>query len=499
MANKVLVLQDGKAITTEGSANGQVLTWSEDDSQATFANPSSGGVTSVGLTGGTSGLVIGGTGSPITSIGTFELNAPLKFSWNTATPEAVANAGDVAWDADAGTLDLMFEGGNVQSTLGQTLHQRVLNDTGASLAKGVAVYVNGAQGNRVTVALAQANADSTSATIIGIIAHAIADEAEGYVITEGVIKGVNTGGYTEGLPVYLSPTTPGALTQTKPEAPQHLVLVGYCVKADATTGEILVKTQNGYELGELHDVLITSPTSGQILVYDATSGQTRWENASLGSSNGVAVTAGAGSLSVGLDSASSPTLTGLTLSGLTGYLKGNGASALSASATIPVADVSGAAPLESPTFTGTPSLPTGTTGVTQSAGNNTTALATTAFVTAAVAASGGAPYDLPLEIPGTPALSTKVVNFSSVRAFILSTTGHQGGQLTNPSGNFVCTVRKNSTTLGTITFAAGGFSSSITGTLAERTFAAGDVLSVETPAAALGIDTPFCTFLMSLV
>jgi hypothetical protein len=38
------------------------------------------------------------------------------------------------------------------------------------------------------------------------------------------------------------------------------------------------------------------------------------------------------------------------------------------------------ADLASPTFSGTPSLPTGTTGVTQSAGDNTTALATTAFV-----------------------------------------------------------------------------------------------------------------------
>lgn len=39
--------------------------------------------------------------------------------------------------------------------------------------------------------------------------------------------------------------------------------------------------------------------------------------------------------------------------------------------------------LASPTFTGTPSLPTGTIGVTQTAGNSTTALATTAFVTTA--------------------------------------------------------------------------------------------------------------------
>jgi hypothetical protein len=44
------------------------------------------------------------------------------------------------------------------------------------------------------------------------------------------------------------------------------------------------------------------------------------------------------------------------------------------------------ADLASPTFTGTPALPTGTTGVTQSFGNNTTALATTAFVQAAMAA-----------------------------------------------------------------------------------------------------------------
>lgn len=48
------------------------------------------------------------------------------------------------------------------------------------------------------------------------------------------------------------------------------------------------------------------------------------------------------------------------------------------------------APLASPTFTGAPSLPTGTTGVTQTAGNSSTALATTAFVaTSFLPLSGG--------------------------------------------------------------------------------------------------------------
>lgn len=44
---------------------------------------------------------------------------------------------------------------------------------------------------------------------------------------------------------------------------------------------------------------------------------------------------------------------------------------------------SASAPLASPAFTGTPSLPTGTTGITQTAADSTTKIATTAFVTTA--------------------------------------------------------------------------------------------------------------------
>ena len=68
---------------------------------------------------------------------------------------------------------------------------------------------------------------------------------------------------------------------------------------------------------------------------------------------------------------------------LTGYVKGTGTTSMTASATIPVADVSGAAPLASPAFTGTPAAPTAT------AGTNTTQVATTAFVTNAVKITTG--------------------------------------------------------------------------------------------------------------
>ena len=50
--------------------------------------------------------------------------------------------------------------------------------------------------------------------------------------------------------------------------------------------------------------------------------------------------------------------------------------------------------LASPTFTGTPTLPSGTIATTQSAGNNTTAVATTAFVTASNAIYSGKPLKI---------------------------------------------------------------------------------------------------------
>jgi len=50
----------------------------------------------------------------------------------------------------------------------------------------------------------------------------------------------------------------------------------------------------------------------------------------------------------------------------------------------PMPNLTSYAPLASPVFTGTPSMPTGTVGITQGAGNSTTALATTQFVQTAI-------------------------------------------------------------------------------------------------------------------
>ena len=75
------------------------------------------------------------------------------------------------------------------------------------------------------------------------------------------------------------------------------------------------------------------------------------------------------------------------------------------SAFLVAADITGKANLASPTFTGTPSLPTGTIATTQTAGNNTTAVATTAFVQQEVP-----DFAALTDVIGTPSSTTLALN-----------------------------------------------------------------------------------------
>jgi len=203
-----------------------------------------------------------------------------SITFNTAK-DGTVGVGEVEYNDSQGSLIQGLKGGNVTNVIGQQLHQRVSNVTGSTLSKGTAVYLSGSQGNRITAAKALATSDPTSANTFGIVAESIADNASGYVITEGLITGINTSGLTEDSAVYLSPTFAGGLTSTKPQAPNHGVYIGVCVKTNAGSGELFVKIKNGLELDELHDVLITSPASNASLYYKSSEGIWRDTTAAL--------------------------------------------------------------------------------------------------------------------------------------------------------------------------------------------------------------------------
>lgn len=162
--------------------------------------------------------------------------------------------------------------------LGKPVLSLVRNSTGATLTKGTAVYLSGATGNHVNVTKALATSDATSARTHGFIWEDIANNADGYVIVEGYLENIDTSAaVSDGQIVYLSGSVAGGWTVTKPVAPIHMVYLGVIAKKNPATGAIYVKVQNGYELDEIHDVLLTSKTDGDLLKYDSASGL--WKNA----------------------------------------------------------------------------------------------------------------------------------------------------------------------------------------------------------------------------
>ena len=217
----------------------------------------------------------------------------LVTSVNTQTGAVVLSAADVGALATATSSDASIVvtqvGTNIDLTVSNTspasvVVEQVRNTTGATLTKGTAVYISGATGQIPTVSKALATSDATSAQTLGLITADIANNSNGFVTIIGLVSNLNTSAYTDGAQLYLSPITAGALTATKPYAPQHLVYMAVVAHAHPTQGKLLVKVQNGYELDELHNVAAQSPTTGQTIVWN--SATNLWEK------NTVSLTAG---------------------------------------------------------------------------------------------------------------------------------------------------------------------------------------------------------------
>lgn len=156
----------------------------------------------------------------------------------------------------------------------------VFNKTGSPISKFNVVYISGGQGDMPTVSLASASGEITSSKTYGITAESISDMSTGKVVVFGALTGLDTDqfnptaptGDVNGTTLWLSPTTPGGVTTTKPSAPNHMVAVGTIVRTHQNQGVVEVRVQNGFELQELHNVAISGVTNGQFLQYNSGSG-----------------------------------------------------------------------------------------------------------------------------------------------------------------------------------------------------------------------------------
>ena len=200
------------------------------------------------------------------------------------TPTLTGGIGRLIWNDTDGTLDLGLKGGNVTLQIGQEQVQRVVNKSGADLLESAyqVVKVINAQGQRLAVDLAQGNNDLNSADTLGIVTENISNNQEGFITTSGLVRGINTTGslqgetWADGDILYLSPTTAGAITKVKPTAPQHSVILGYVVYAHANNGKIYTKIDNGYEVGELHDCYLPTPSNNDGIFWNTAN--SRYQN-----------------------------------------------------------------------------------------------------------------------------------------------------------------------------------------------------------------------------
>jgi hypothetical protein len=220
-----------------------------------------GTVTSIGITMPAAFTV---TGSPVTSSGTV----------------AITGAGDttqyIAGDGSLIAFPITGQAG--------TLVREVRNNTGATLTKGTVVYINGALGNKPTVAKAFATSDATSAQTFGLIQADIPNNSNGYLVAFGDLDGLDTSAFTEGVQLYLSSTTAGAYTITKQYAPNHLVYIGVITRSHPTLGRIEVRIQNGYEMDELHNVDAFMPNNNDGLFWNSTTNL--WEHKTIATALG---------------------------------------------------------------------------------------------------------------------------------------------------------------------------------------------------------------------
>lgn len=171
----------------------------------------------------------------------------IKF--DTTNNVNITAEGSLYWNSSDGTLNLT-QRNNVVQQVGQEQYAYVKNNSGSTITNGSCVRFNGSSQNGVArLAVAAYRADGTYPTLygLGVATHQIDDGQVGYVTVWGTVRGLNTTGtlvsetWQIGDILYAHPTITGAMTRTKPTAPNNVMPVAAVLKVDAVEGEIFVR------------------------------------------------------------------------------------------------------------------------------------------------------------------------------------------------------------------------------------------------------------------
>lgn len=147
----------------------------------------------------------------------------------------------LAWNDTDQTADIGMEYDVVQQ-VGLEHFARVGNTTGSAIPKGTVAGFAGATSDALLVEPYLADGSMPSLYILGVMAHELPDSGEkGYCTAWGFVRDIDTSAFAAGDVLYADPTTPGALTNTKPTAPDNVIPVAACIVSDPLEGVIFVR------------------------------------------------------------------------------------------------------------------------------------------------------------------------------------------------------------------------------------------------------------------
>lgn len=188
--------------------------------------------------------------------------------------------GRISWDQDNATMDVGLNSNTILK-VGQDDLWYVKNQTGSTIPKGTAVMAVGTLGasGRILVAPMVSNGTISPKYLLGVTAEAIPNGIDGYVLAKGKLRQINTSAYTDGQVLWCSPTVPGALTATEPQAPNLKLPIAFVVNA-ANNGTLAIRTTAGATLSEDNQVQLGTLANNDVLTYISANG--RWQNVPIG-------------------------------------------------------------------------------------------------------------------------------------------------------------------------------------------------------------------------
>jgi hypothetical protein len=178
------------------------------------------------------------------------LNSPTVSDYETFTAASAPTytSGRLWYDSTLNALSYNNDVTNNTLHIGQETQLKVYNNTGSTIAKGAPVYITSTTSGFTYPLIALAKADTqTTGACIGLTNEAIATGSAGYVVINGILNGVNTGTFTVGDILYVSPYSAGQLMNTYPPT-AYAVQIGTVAYVNSSNGSIYVNQSNAYVL-----------------------------------------------------------------------------------------------------------------------------------------------------------------------------------------------------------------------------------------------------------